>query len=349
LTIKTLHGDINTPLFMPDATYGSVQTLSWQDLEYTGTKAIVTTTLHLYLSPGDEYIKKIGGIHKFFGWNKPILTDSGGFQVFSLINRQDKKFGSINSEGATFIDPKNGNKHLLTPEKSIQIQTNLGSDIMTTFDDPLDPSSSKERVKESVKRTTDWALRCKNEFLKLNSLTNDEFDSSDGTSRPLLFAVVQGGRFEDLRKQSAEELIQIGFDGYNFGGFHFDENGILEKLLQTTLDLLPSDKPKYAMGVGTPDDIKLTLKQGWDVFDCVLPTRMARHGILYTSKGSIKITTKEYEFDLSPIDKNCDCITCKNYSKAYIRHLLKIEEPNGKRLASIHNMYFYNGLFNKTS
>jgi len=347
MTIETLHGQLNTPLFMPDATYGAVKSLDFTDLNNIGINAIVTNTLHLYLNPGDTYIKEIGGLHKFFGWNNPILTDSGGFQVYSLINRSGKNLGnSIDENGAHFINPANGNKHYLTPEKSIEIQLNLGSDILTVLDDPLDSTAEYERVKKSVERTTSWARKCKNEFLRLNNLTNEQFNNTNGTTRPLLFGVVQGGKFEDLRTQSAKELIEIGFDGYNFGGLHYIEKGnVMKNIFKLTADLIPDDKPKYAMGVGTPDDIKLALEYGWNMFDTVLPTRMARHGALYTKQGEIKLTNKQYEFDTNPIDKDCICLTCNNYSRAYVRHLLRIKEQTGLRLASIHNLHFFNQLF----
>jgi len=347
MNLQTLHGAITTPVFMPDATYGSVKSLDFTDLKNIGVRTIVTNTLHLYLNPTDEYIKKLGGVHKFFGWDLPILTDSGGFQVYSLINRSGQSLGnSIDDNGAYFFDPKNGTKHYLTPKKSIEIQHNLGSDILTVLDDPLDSTANYERVKASVSRTTAWAKKCKNEFLRLNKLTEKQFNETNGTTRPLLFGVVQGGKFEDLRIQSAKELIEIGFDGYNFGGLHYTEKGeIMNNIVELTASLIPDDKPKYAMGVGTPSDIAIFLKSGWNMFDTVLPTRMARHGALYTSEGLIKLTNKQFEFDDNPIDKSCNCLTCKSYSRAYIRHLLKIKELSGFRLASIHNLYFYNQLF----
>ena len=332
---------------MPDATYGAVKSLDFTDLDNIKINVIVTNTLHLYLNPTDTYIKKLGGLSKFLGWQKPILTDSGGFQVYSLINRIGKSLGnSIDENGAHFINPQNGTKHYLTPEKSIEIQCNLGSDILTVLDDPLDFTADYNRVEKSVKRTTNWALKCKNKFLELNNLTKQEFENTNGSTRPLLFAVIQGGKFEDLRTRCAKELIDIGFDGYNFGGLHYVEKGnVMKNILKLTANLIPDNKPKYAMGVGTPDDIKLALNYGWNMFDTVLPTRMARHSTLYTTKGEIKLTNKQYEFDIKPIDEDCNCLTCQNYSKAYIRHLLKIKEQTGYRLASIHNLYFFNQLF----
>ncbi len=360
LKIKTLHGTIDTPAFLPDATYGAINSISFDDAKSTEISEIVTNTLHLEMNPGSDYIKKFGGLHKFFNWNRPILTDSGGFQAFSLVHRRPNKNNYITNEGVHFKDFKTGKKYLLTPESSQQIQHKLDSDIHVVLDEPLALDADPDKNKQSVERTTKWALRNKEEFLKLTNLTEKTFEeSSNSGKRPLLGAVVQGANDYELRKRSAEDLIEIGFDTYNFGGFPLKENGELDlELSEYLVNLLPKDKPRYAMGIGTPDDIIKLAHMGWDLFDCVLPTRNARHGYLYVPKGEgdqdyenysvVHIKSKRYEFSDEPISSLAQKHPLlKNISRAYLRHLIRIKEASGFRLATINNLYFYSSIIKK--
>lgn len=367
-SLMTKHGELLYPVFFPDATYGSVKSLSFKDVVDLNTQGVVTTTLHIEKVIGSNKIKKIGGINKFFGYGAPILTDSGGWQVFSLINskRVGEKFGHVTNLGCTFFDDKSGKTILLTPESSIYIQKNLEPDIMTVLDYPILGDASLNERKECIKINTDWAKRSSNYFNKL-------FDM-DSEDRPLLGCVIQGGDDFTLRKQSADELLDIGFDIYNFGGIPIksettwkkDEfKGFYYEMLSYVSSLIPNNKPKYAMGVGQPDDIAFCVEYGWNIFDTVLPTRNARHGYLYVSEGSgdqtksikvknskgehrtfaydiLRIKNKKYELDDSEIDLKCTCQACKNVSKAYLRHLIRINEASGLRLATIHNLNFYN-------
>ncbi len=364
--INTKHGTLQFPLFLPDATYGAVRTLSFNDLRTIGIEAIVTTTLHIEQKIGSEFIREYGGIHKFFNWNKPILTDSGGWQVYSLITsttRGNKK-NKITDVGATFIDVNTGKSTLLTPETSIHIQLNLSSDILTVLDNPIEVNASLADQKKSITLNTSWAKRAKKYF---QNKTQDK--------NILLGSVVQGGDNFELRKISAQELIEIGFDLYNFGGLPMNyqdpmwrvrvqsENKVtfFREMLEYVANLLPKDSVKYAMGVGKPVDIAFCVDVGWDMFDTVLPTRNARHGLLYVSEGQgdetisyksrskktltydhLHLKSQRYKNDTEPVDKNCNCECCQNVSRAYLRHLLRISEPSGYRLATIHNLTFYN-------
>lgn len=379
--IKTKHGDILLPAFMPDATYGSIKAASFEDVKKSGVNEIVTTTLHIEQKFGSQNIKDFGGIHKFFGWDKPILTDSGGWQVFSLINKNinqkvkrlkagKKRLSQnkISELGCSFIDPDTGNQSLLTPESSQTIQFNLGSDIVTVLDNPILGNATYKERKECVDINTKWAKRSLSEFLKLHKLKN----LKDSQDRPLIGCVIQGGNDTELRKQSAEELLELDFDIYNFGGMplHTPETwkteskeGFFHEMLEYVSNLIPNEKLKYAMGVGQPEDIAFCVEVGWDLFDTVLPTRNARHGYLYVSEGQGEVTrsyspqssksgnklsydilhikNERYKLSDEPIDKNCNCETCKTVSRAYLRHLLKIGEASGYRLATIHNLHFY--------
>ncbi|MCA9385037.1 queuine tRNA-ribosyltransferase family protein [Candidatus Dojkabacteria bacterium] len=360
--IDTLHGTIQTPAFLPDATYGAIKSLSFEDVEATGTESLVTTTLHLEQKLDHRYIKEFGGLHKFFNWNKPILTDSGGYQVFSLIYRNPNKRNAITDAGCSFVDYTSGKYQLLTPEISQIIQFHLGADIVTVLDVPLRNDASTADMKEAIKRNTEWAKRSKDKFLELHQLTEKDF-SDPKIKRPLIGAVIQGGNNFDLRKQSAEELQEIGFDLYNFGGppIHKEKNwyqnapkGFNRELLEFVANLLPQDSVKYAMGIGSPDDIIYSSQVGWDIFDTVLPTRNARHGYLYVSKGYgdksyehydvVHIRSKRYEFDEQPIDPLTPCDITKNISRAYLRHLIRTKDPAGWRIASIHNLMFYQNM-----
>lgn len=352
LKIQTVHGVIETPAFMPDATYGSVKCLSFEDVKECGINEIVTNTLHLFVRPGNKFIKRFGGLHKFFNWNRPIFTDSGGYQVFTWIHIA--KSGNLSPKGASFKSPKDGKKYMLTPEKSQRIQHDLGSDIRIALDDCIHIERDNNYNTRSVELTTTWAKKAKLEFLNLLQITPRDFDQNAKFKRPLIFGVIQGGNSKEMRKKSSDELQEIGFDGYNFGGYPIDTDGNLyEEITEYTASLLPENKPRYAMGLGTPDQIVKCVQMGWDLFDCVLPTRNARHGSLIVTKGTgepkgkyydeIHIKSSKYQFDDSPLDPTCKCEACSNYSRAYIRHLIQIEETSGMRLCTIHNLAFYAG------
>lgn len=346
---------LNFPLFLPDATYGSIKSISFKDLEKTQLEGIVTTTLHIEQKIGSSFIKDFGGLHKFFNWNKFILTDSGGWQVFSLINSKKNKTKNFTTEaGCTFINEDTGKQTLLTPESSIKIQSNLSPDIMTVLDFPILGDATYKDRKECVGTNTSWAKRAKKEF-------EDIYSKND---KPLLGAVVQGGNDFELRKKSAEELIEIGFDLYNFGGLPLhtpitwkseSSEGFYHEMLEYVSNLLPKDKIKYAMGVGQPTDIAFCVEKGWQIFDTVLPTRNARHGFLYVSENNgdetksyksfkhdiLRIKNERNKFSDLPVDPNCFCECCTNISRSYLRHLIKINEPTGFRFATIHNLTFY--------
>lgn len=354
-SIKTNHGDITLPAFMPDATYGAIKSISFNDVKETGTKEIVTTTLHIEQHLGSNFVEEFGGLHKFFGWDRPILTDSGGFQVFSLIHASDIKENKITEKGAYFKNPINGSIFELSPETSQQIQHKLGSDIRIVLDEPVFGNQTREALEENVRRTTAWAKRSKDEFLRIYGLTQAEFNNPEKYPRPLLFAVIQGGNDLELRKRSFDQLHEIGFDGYNWGGWPTDEGGQLNtEVGQTMINLIPKDKVAYAMGVGTPDNIVDSFKMGWELFDCVLPSRNARHGYFYVAKGQgdqdfenysvIHIKREQYKKDERPIDETCNCECCRSVSRAYLKHLIKIKESSGMRLATIHNLTFYANL-----
>ncbi|CAG1020127.1 Queuine tRNA-ribosyltransferase [Patescibacteria group bacterium] len=360
--IPTKHGNLTLPAFMPDATYGSIKAVSFNDVQKAGVEAIVTTTLHIEQKIGSLYIKEFGGLHKFFGWNKPILSDSGGWQVFSLIqSKRDKGKNKISDLGCSFVDPATGNHSLLTPESSQVIQNNLSADIVTVLDNPILGNVSLAERKECIRINTLWAKRSKAKFIELNSNVKE---------KPLIGAVIQGGNDYELRKISADELLEIDFDIYNFGGMPLhtgvtwlteSKKGFYHEMLEYVSGLIPSNKYKYAMGVGQPDDIAFCVDVGWDLFDTVLPTRNARHGLLYVSEGqgeqtksyknlaydTIHIKTERYKFDEKPLDENCNCEACTTVSRAYLRHLLRINEAAGLRLATIHNLTFYSNWMDK--
>lgn len=320
--LHTPHGVIETPIFMPVGTQATVKTLSPEELKNMNSQIILSNTYHLWLQPGDDIIKEAGGLHQFMRWDKPILTDSGGFQVFSL-----SKIRKITEEGVHFRHHKSGEKLFLSPEGAIGIQNNLGSDIMMSFDECVELPASHDYVKQSVERTLRWAER--------------GLKAHNNTDKQALFGIVQGGDFEDLRKLSATELVKLDFPGYSIGGLSVGETKeTMYKVLDYTVPFLPSDKPRYLMGVGSPDALIEGVIRGVDMFDCVLPTRIARHGTAMTSRGRVVIKNKLYERDFSPLDHDCDCYTCKNYTRAYLRHLIKAEETFGQRLISYHNVHF---------
>lgn len=319
--IHTPHGDVYTPMFMPVGTLATVKYISPEELYEIGSQVILSNTYHCWLRPGEDIVANAGGLHKFMNYKRPMLTDSGGFQVFSL--SQNRK---ITEEGVKFKSHLDGHAMFLSPEKSIQIQNKLGADIIMSFDECPPYPCTYEYMKKSVERTLRWAKRGK-----------------DAHNNPLqaLFGICQGGEFEDLRKYSTLSTVAMDFDGYSIGGTALGESkDVMHKMIEYTVKYLPKDKPRYLMGVGTPEDLLEGVLRGVDMFDCVLPTRIARHGAIMTSKGKINIRDKKYELDLSPLDEECDCPTCKNYTKSYLRHLYKCDEGLGKRLLSLHNLRF---------
>lgn len=321
-TIKTSHGEIHTPIFMPVGTVGSVKGISPHDLKELGAEIILGNTYHLHLRPTEEVVNHFGGLHKFISWDLNILTDSGGFQVFSL-----SELNKITEEGVHFRSHLDGSKLFMTPEDSIKIQTKLGSDIMMAFDECVAYPSEEIYVKKSVELTARWAERSK------NARTN---------SKQALFGIIQGGTYKHLRKISAEQIVSIGFDGYAIGGLSVGEsNELMYEITDFTTDLMPKDKPRYLMGVGTPEDILHGISLGVDMFDCVMPTRNARNGLLFTSNGRLHIKRTDWILRDDPVDVECGCYTCRNFSRGYLRHLYKAGEILALRLNSIHNLHFY--------
>ncbi|MFH0924978.1 MAG: tRNA guanosine(34) transglycosylase Tgt [bacterium] len=320
--ITTPHGEIDTPVFMPVGTQGTVKSMTPDNLESFGAQIILGNTYHLYLRPGHELIANCGGLHNFINWKHPILTDSGGFQIFSLSSLR-----KIKEDGVAFQSHIDGSRHFITPEKAIDIQQALGSDIMMCFDECPPCSVSYEYTLNSVELTTRWAKRCKEVH------TN---------KKQALFGIVQGSVFKELRTKSALDLIEMKFDGYAVGGLCVGEDKAQTlDILEHTLPILPEDKPKYLMGVGTPEDLLKYVEMGADMFDCVMPTRNARNGTLFTHNGKMLIKNATYASDFSPIDHACNCYTCKNFSRAYLRHLYRCKEILGAILLTIHNLYFY--------
>lgn len=321
-TIETNHGVIKTPVFMPVGTRATVKAMNNDELKSIGSQIILSNTYHLYLKPGQEIIRKADGLHKFMNWDKPILTDSGGFQVFSL-----SKTRKITEEGVQFRSHIDGSKHFISPEKSMEIQNDLGSDIMMAFDECVPYPASYEYAEDSMKRTLRWLKRCK--------------DYHKNTDKQNLFGIIQGGMYKDLREYSAKNTIDFDLPGYAIGGLSVGEpRDLMIDLLDFTTDFMPENKPRYLMGVGTPDYLFEAVEHGVDMCDCVLPTRIARNGTALTSKGKLVVKNAKYKDDFSALDDNCDCYACKNHTRAYIRHLLNVDEILGARLLSIHNLRF---------
>lgn len=320
--LHTPHGTIDTPVFMPVGTQATVKGMSPDELKEIEAQIILSNTYHLYIRPGHDLIKEAGGLHKFMNWNRPILTDSGGFQVFSLSALRDLDF-----DGVTFRSHIDGSKHHFTPEKTIEIQNALGSDIIMAFDECIPYPSEYSYVKKSIQITTAWAKKCK------KAHKNTDYQS--------LFGIIQGGMYKDLRIESANQIIDLDFPGYAIGGLSVGEPAeLMYDMLDITVPILPKGKPRYLMGVGSPDYLIEGTIKGIDMFDCVLPTRIGRNGTVMTSAGRIIIRDAKYAKDFSPLDPNCDCYTCRNFSKAYIRHLLKAKEVLGIRLTTWHNLRF---------
>ncbi|MBQ3892419.1 MAG: tRNA guanosine(34) transglycosylase Tgt [Desulfovibrio sp.] len=322
--LHTAHGVVETPVFMPVGTVGSVKALAPDDLDAAGAQVILGNTYHLYLRPGDELVARRGGLHRFMRWDRPILTDSGGFQAFSLgsLNRMKK-------DGVEFRSHIDGSRHMFTPEKVIGIQRNLGSDIMMPLDVCLGYGASPDEALAAVRRTTEWAGRCREAY-------------PAGAGGGLLFGIVQGCTYPDLRRESARQLMDIGFEGYSIGGLAVGEpKHMMMENLRALDPVLPQEKPRYLMGVGTPLDILHAIESGVDMFDCVLPTRNARNGTLYTSQGKINIKRREYAEDDGPLDPRCGCYTCRTFSRAYLRHLFVSRELLAFRLNSLHNITYF--------
>jgi len=319
------HGTIQTPVFMPVGTYGTVKAMTPAELTETGFEMVLSNTFHLWLRPGLEVIEKFGGLHRFMGWDNPILTDSGGFQVFSL-----GKLRKITEEGVKFSSPLNGDKLFLTPEISMQIQRTLNSDIVMIFDECTPYPATEREAADSMRMSLRWAARSK---------------AAHAGNPNALYGIVQGGMFESLRDESTRELIAMDFDGYAIGGLSVGEpKEDMKRILAHTAPQLPTNKPRYLMGVGTPSDLVAAVGQGIDQFDCVLPTRNARHGILFTRRGEIRIRNARWKTDTAPIDDECTCHTCTHFSRAYVHHLIRANEILGARLATIHNLHYYHRL-----
>ncbi len=322
--ITTPHGEIETPVFMPVGTQATVKTMTPEEVKEIGSKILLGNTYHLHLRPGDELIAKAGGLHKFMNWDMPILTDSGGFQVFSLGNLRN-----ITEEGVNFASHISGAKLFISPEKSIEIQNNLGSDIMMVFDECPPHPAEKEYIKQSLQRTSRWAKRC--------------IDANKNKDSQGLFGIVQGGVFEDLRDLSLKELLEYknDFSGFAIGGLSVGEpKEDMYRILKYITPKLPEDMPRYLMGVGEPLDILEAVSEGIDMMDCVLPTRIGRHGTVFTRTGKLVVKNAKYKEDFTPMDEECDCYVCKHYTRGYIRHLFKANEILGMRLATYHNLYF---------
>jgi len=322
--IETLHGNIETPIFMPVGTLATVKSLTTDDLEACGVQILLGNTYHLYLRPGCDVIEKFSGLHQFMNWNHPILTDSGGFQVFSLA-----KLSKISEQGYSFQSHIDGSKHMLTPEKAVEIQTCLDSDILMCLDQCIAYPATKNEAENALELTTRWAQRCKQAWMKTHQNNS-------------LFGIIQGGMFPELRKKSAENLIPLDLPGYAIGGLSVGEpKNLMLEIAEETLPFLPYEKPRYIMGVGTPEDLVEMVSLGADMFDCVMPTRNARNGQLFTSRGTVNISNAKFRTETKPADPDCECYTCRNYSLAYLRHLYMNRELLAYHLNTIHNIHYY--------
>lgn len=337
-TFETVHGTIQTPFFMNVGTSAAIKGgISSIDLVDLKCQVELCNTYHLHLRPGDKVVRQMGGLHKFMNWHRPILTDSGGFQVFSLA-----KLRRIKEEGVYFQSHIDGRRIFMGPEESMQIQSNLGSTIAMAFDECVENPAPLEYVKNSCARTTRWLVRCQNEMRRLNAL--------EGTVNPkqLLFGINQGGTYDEIRVSHMQEIAELNLDGYAIGGLAVGEpTEVMYHIIEQVEPFMPKEKPRYLMGVGTPSNIIEGVYRGVDMFDCVMPSRNARHGTIFTWDGILHITNAAYETDSQPLDPQCDCPVCRNHSRAYIRHLFKANEQLGGRLAVMHNLYFYNTLMEK--
>lgn len=332
--IRTSHGDIRTPIFMPVGTQGSVKAIEQRELNEIGAQIVLGNTYHLYLRPGIEVLKEFGGLHKFMNWKRPLLTDSGGFQIYSL-----SEFRKIREDGVEFRSHLDGSTHFFTPEKVIDIQRAIGSDIMMILDECVSHPSTHDYVKKSVELTTRWAAAARESVGRISNY----YDYQQFT-----FGIIQGGTFRDLREISAKEITAMDFDGYAIGGLAVGETtDELYSVTDFTTDLIPIEKPRYLMGVGRPENILEAIERGVDMFDCVMPTRNGRNAYLFTSSGVISIRNNQYKSDPEPIDSSCDCYSCQNFSRAYLRHLFNAKEILALQLATIHNLRFYLNLISE--
>ena len=323
--VTTPHGEVSTPVFMPVGTKASVKGLTPEELEAMGVEIVLANTYHLYLRPGHNLVKELGGLHRFMNWKRPILTDSGGFQVFSLC-----KLRKITEEGVQFSSHLDGTRYTLTPESAVEVQEALGADIIMPLDECTPFPADREYARGSMELTHRWAKRCK------------EAKQPNGQA---LFGIVQGGMYADIRRESAETLVGMGFDGYSIGGLSVgEEKGLMKEMVAATVERLPKDKPRYLMGVGTPEDLVFGVEMGIDMFDCVMPTRNARNGTLFTRHGKLVIKNAQYERDPMPVEEGCACYTCTRYSRAYLRHLFMAGEILAPRLNTIHNLFYYTSL-----
>ena len=332
--MTTPHGDVETPAFMPVGTQGAVKGATPRDLELLGAEIMLSNTYHLYLRPGDDLIARRGGLHRFIGWDRPILTDSGGYQVFSLAERR-----TITETGAEFRSHLDGSSHLLTPEKATDIQAQLGSDVAMVLDECLAHPAQIDAARRSMERTVRWAARARTRFLNLLDKPDGVVVTNPGQAQ---FGIVQGGTFPDLREESARATTEIGFEAYAIGGLSVGEpSDVMYDIVAHTAPVLPVDRPRYLMGTGTPEDLVESVARGIDLFDCVLPTRNARNGQLFTSEGRLNIKNARYAEDDRPADPACQCYTCRTFSRAYLRHLFLVGEINAATLNTLHNLHFY--------
>ena len=346
-TLKLPHGAVETPVFMPVGTQGTVKAVPQQLLEQLDVRILLGNTYHLYLRPGHEAIRRMGGLHRFMSWERAILTDSGGFQVFSL-----SELRKVTEEGVAFRSHIDGSSHFFSPEHSMDVQIALGSDIAMAFDECTEYPADRARARASLDMTLRWAKRSRDHFERhkqevpwADRRSAIDVPRSEGRldgHSPSLFGIVQGGMFADLRRESAERLVEMDFPGYAIGGLSVGEpRELTREMIATTLPLLPADKPRYVMGVGYPDEIAEYARMGVDMMDCVLPTRAARHGLLFTSEGRINIKNRQYAEDQGPADPACNCMVCRRYSRAYLRHLMAAQEPLAAVLNTLHNLAFY--------
>jgi queuine tRNA-ribosyltransferase len=336
--MQTPHGVVQTPAFMPVGTQGAVKAVTHRDLEGLGIEIILANTYHLFLRPGAERIGRLGGLHKFIGWNKPILTDSGGYQVFSLAARR-----KVHEQGVTFRSHLDGSEHVLTPESAVDVQASLGSDIAMVLDECLEHPAEHARAREAVERTLQWAQRGREHFLRARANAQEKgpypFFTNPGQAQ---FGIIQGGTFGDLRARSVEGTLAIGFEAYAIGGLSVGEPiPLMYDITEQSAQLLPIDRPRYLMGAGTPIDLVESVARGIDLFDCVLPTRNARNGQLFTSEGRLNIKNAEFADDERPVDEECRCYTCQHFSRAYLRHLFHAGEMTSGTLNTLHNLHFY--------
>jgi queuine tRNA-ribosyltransferase len=346
-TLTLPHGAVETPVFMPVGTQGTVKAIPQHMLEELNVELLLGNTYHLYLRPGHEAIRRLGGLHRFMSWGRNILTDSGGFQVFSLSDLR-----KVTDEGVAFRSHIDGSSHFFSPEHSMDVQIALGSDIAMAFDECTEYPADRARARTSLDRTLRWAQRSKDHFeahkhsapwAQHQTVVGDQrLENGLEEKTPSLFGIVQGGMFADLRRESAERLVEMDFPGYAIGGLSVGEpRELTREMIAATLPLLPPDKPRYVMGVGYPDEIAEYARMGVDMMDCVLPTRAARHGLLFTSEGRLNIKNRQYAEDQGPADPNCTCMVCRRYSRAYLRHLMAAQEPLAAVLNTLHNLAFY--------